>query len=186
MCPTQAHCVEVFWVPDNPSRPTQGHLEGQKGPKKTLFSPLTELTAATPPKFRSFHPLELFRLIHLRPNHDPFFAENPFSPADEAVFNVHGAGGTKLTFRCNTACAKARRLENHFICICNVNFTDVWAYQVLERINYETQLRTDQKLSSSIFPCCCCASVLFKDIKNDITMSQTRKYKNTNTKKITH
>ena len=36
---TQAHCVEVLWVPVDPSRPSQGHRGGQKGPKKRLFSP---------------------------------------------------------------------------------------------------------------------------------------------------
>jgi len=36
---TQAHCVEVFWVPVDPSRPSQGHRGGQKGPKKPLSLP---------------------------------------------------------------------------------------------------------------------------------------------------
>ena len=30
--------------------------------------------------------MEFFGLIHKRPGYDPFFAENPFSPADELVF----------------------------------------------------------------------------------------------------
>ena len=34
---TQAHCVEVFWVPVDPSRPSQGHRGGQMGPKNDYF-----------------------------------------------------------------------------------------------------------------------------------------------------
>ena len=30
--------------------------------------------------------MEFFGLIHKRPDYDPFFAEKPFSPADELVF----------------------------------------------------------------------------------------------------
>ena len=30
--------------------------------------------------------MEFFGLIHKRPGYDPFFADNPFSPADELVF----------------------------------------------------------------------------------------------------
>ena len=63
-------------------------------------------------------------------------------------------------------------------------------------LNCETQLFTDQKLSSSIFPCSFVRPTkrqkdptcgiflkrgLFKDVKNDIPMCQTCKYKNTNT-----
>ena len=33
MRPTQAHCVEVFWMPFGPSRPSPGLRGGQKGPK---------------------------------------------------------------------------------------------------------------------------------------------------------
>ena len=69
----------------------------------------TESTAATPPKFRSFYPLEFFGLIHKRPGYDPFFAENPFSPADEFVFM--GLVVRSCHFDV-TACAEARRLEN--------------------------------------------------------------------------
>ena len=67
----------------------------------------TESTAATPPKFRSFYPLELFGLIHKRPGYDPFFAKNPFSPADEFVFM--GLVVRSCYFDV-TACAEARRL----------------------------------------------------------------------------
>ena len=72
----------------------------------------TESTAATPPKFRSFHPLELFGLIHKRPGHDPFFAKNQFSPADEFVFM--GLVVRSCHFDV-TACAKARRLEKYIL-----------------------------------------------------------------------
>ena len=67
----------------------------------------TESTAATPPKFRSFYPLELFGLIHKRPGHDPFFAKNQFSPTDEFVFM--GLVVRSCHFDV-TACAEARRL----------------------------------------------------------------------------
>ena len=57
----------------------------------------TELTAAKPPKFRSFHPLELFGFIQKRLGHDLFFAENQFSPVfTRRQVRVHGASGTKL------------------------------------------------------------------------------------------
>jgi len=68
----------------------------------------TESTAATPPKFASFYPLEFFGLIHKRPGYDPFFAENPFSPADEFVFM--GLVVRSCHFDV-TACAEARRLD---------------------------------------------------------------------------
>ena len=61
------------------------------------------------PKFQSFYPLELFELIHKRPGHDPFFAENQFSPADEFVFM-----GLRICHFDVTACAKVRRLDNKF------------------------------------------------------------------------
>ena len=60
-----------------------------------------------PPKFRLLHPLELFGLIHKRHGHDPFFAENPFSPADEFVFT--GLVGRSCHFYVTT-CAQARQL----------------------------------------------------------------------------
>ena len=69
----------------------------------------TESTAATPPKFRSFYLLEFFGLIHKRPGYDPFFAGNPFSPADEFVFM--GLVVRSCHFDV-TACAEARRLDN--------------------------------------------------------------------------
>ena len=53
--------------------------------------------------------MEFFGLIHKRPGYDPFFAENPFSPADELVFM--GLVVRKCHFDV-TACAEARRLEN--------------------------------------------------------------------------
>ena len=67
----------------------------------------TESTAATPPKFRSFYPLEFFGLIHKRPGYDPFFAENPFAPADEFVFM--GLVVQSCHFNV-TACAEASQL----------------------------------------------------------------------------
>ena len=67
----------------------------------------TESTAATPPKFRLFYPLEFFGLIHKRPGYDPFFAENPFSPADELVFMGLMVRSCHINV---TACAEARRL----------------------------------------------------------------------------
>ena len=88
-----------FWPP-----------RAQKTAKTAHFGPSagkTESTAATPPKFRSFYPLELFGLIHKRPGYDPFFAENPFSPADEFVFM--GLVVRSCHFDV-TACAEARRL----------------------------------------------------------------------------
>jgi len=51
--------------------------------------------------------LEFFGLIHKRPGYDPFFAENPFSPADEFVFM--GLVVRSCHFDV-TACAEARRL----------------------------------------------------------------------------
>jgi len=70
----------------------------------------TESTAATPPKFRSFYPLELFGLIHKRPGQDPFFAKNQFSPTDEFVFM--GLVVRSCHFDV-TACAEARRLDKY-------------------------------------------------------------------------
>ena len=69
----------------------------------------TESTAATPPKFRSFYPLELFGLIHKRPGQDPFFAKNQFSPTDEFAFM--GLVVRSCHFDV-AACAEARRLDN--------------------------------------------------------------------------
>ena len=89
-----------FWAPS-----------AQKTAETARFGPSagkTESTAATPPKFRSFYPLEFFGLIHKRPGYDPFFAENPFSPADEFVFM--GLVVRSCHFDV-TACAEARRLE---------------------------------------------------------------------------
>merc|ERR1711867_131859 len=88
-----------FWAP-----------RGQKTAKTACFGPSagkTELTAATPPKFRSFYPLELLGLIHKRPGRDLFFAKNQFSPADEFVFM--GLVVRSCHFDV-TACAEARRL----------------------------------------------------------------------------
>ena len=84
----------------------------------------TESTAATPPKFRSFYPLELFGLIHKRPGYDPFFAENPFSPADEFVFMGLVARSCHFDV---TACAEARRLDNHHHNHCNIA-AKTWFY----------------------------------------------------------
>ena len=36
--PTQAHSVEMFWLPVDPSRLSQGHRGGQKGPQKWELS----------------------------------------------------------------------------------------------------------------------------------------------------
>ena len=88
-----------FWAP-----------RGQKTAETARFGPSagkTESTAATPPKFASFYPLEFFGLIHKRPGYDPFFAENPFSPADEFVFM--GLVVRSCHFNV-TACAEAHRL----------------------------------------------------------------------------
>merc|ERR1711989_295093 len=60
----------------------------------------TESTAAMPPKFRSFYPLELFGLIHKRPDQDPFFCQKPVFTHRRV--RIHGASGTKLPFRCNS------------------------------------------------------------------------------------
>jgi len=87
-----------FWAP-----------RAQKTAETARFGPSagkTESTAATPPKFAS---LEFFGLIHKRPGYDPFFAENPFSPADEFVFM--GLVVRSCHFDV-TACAEARRLDN--------------------------------------------------------------------------
>ena len=46
-------------------------------------------------------------MIHKRPGYDPFFAENPFSPADELVFMGLVARSCHFDV---TACAEARRL----------------------------------------------------------------------------
>jgi len=67
----------------------------------------TESTPATAPKFRSFHPLEFFGSIHKRPGYGPFFAENPFSPANEFV--LMGLVVRKCHFDV-TACGEARQL----------------------------------------------------------------------------
>ena len=37
MCPIQTHCVEVFWMPVSPSRPSPGLRGGQKGPWTKIF-----------------------------------------------------------------------------------------------------------------------------------------------------
>ena len=62
---------------------------------------------ATAPKFCSFYPLESSGLMHKRPGYGPFFAENPFSPANEFV--LMGLVVRKCHFDV-TACAEARRL----------------------------------------------------------------------------
>ena len=67
-----------------------------------------KLTAATAPKFWSFYPLESSRLMKKRSCYDPFFAENQFSPGDEAV--LMGLVVRKCHFHV-TACAEAHRLE---------------------------------------------------------------------------
>ena len=85
-----------FWTP-----------RGQKTARFGPSSGKTESRAASPPEFWSFHPLELFGLIHKRPGHDPFFAENQFSPADEFVFM--GVVVRSCHFDV-TACAEAGRL----------------------------------------------------------------------------
>ena len=66
-----------FWAP-----------RARKTAETARFGPSigkTESTPATALKFRSFDPLEFFGSIHKRPGYGPFFAENPFSPADEFV-----------------------------------------------------------------------------------------------------
>ena len=59
---------------------------GRKITETTHFGPSTGKNESTPPTCWSFHALELFRLIHKQPGHDPFFAENQFSLTDEFVF----------------------------------------------------------------------------------------------------
>ena len=102
--------VYIMIVPVSPPR-------ARKKAKTARFGPSagkTESTAAKPPKFASFYPLEFFGLIHKRPGYDPFFAEKPFSPADEFVFM--GLVVRSCHFDV-TACAEARRLEKlHFAC----------------------------------------------------------------------
>ena len=49
-------------------------------------------------------------MINKRPGYDPFFAKNPFSPADEFVFM--GLVVRSCHFDV-TACAEARRLDNY-------------------------------------------------------------------------
>ena len=51
--------------------------------------------------------MHFFGLIHKRPGYDQFFAENPFSPADELVFMGLVARSCHFDV---TACAEARRL----------------------------------------------------------------------------
>ena len=48
--------------------------------------------------------MEFFGLIHKRPGYDSFFAENPFSPADELVFMGLVARSCHFDV---TACAEA-------------------------------------------------------------------------------
>ena len=57
--------------------------------------------------------MHFFGLIHKRPGYDPFFAENPFSPADEFVFMGLVVRSCHLDV---TACAEARRLDNSDFC----------------------------------------------------------------------
>ena len=59
------------------------------------------------PKFCSFYPMASSGLMHERPGYGPFFAENPFSPANEFV--LMGLVVRKCHFDV-TACAEARRL----------------------------------------------------------------------------
>ena len=81
-----------------------------RGPRAETarFGPSAGKTESTPPKFRSFYPLEFFGLIHKRPGYNPFFAENPFAPADEFVFM--GLVVQSCHFDV-TACAEARWLD---------------------------------------------------------------------------
>ena len=106
----------------------------------------TELMAATAPKFRSFYPLELFGLIHKRPGHDPFFADNPFSPTDEFAFM--GLVVRSCHFDV-TACAEARQLalrarraswlDNNFLPLCiDTPYIRTWQLGVLLRSSKST------------------------------------------------
>jgi len=107
--------VQKVYVPFWPPRARKTAETARFGPSAGK----TESTAATPPKFASFYPLEFFGLIHKRPGYDPFFAENPFSPADEFVFM--GLVVRSCHFDV-TACAETRRLENkHFLIMSSKN-----------------------------------------------------------------
>ena len=68
-----------------------------------------KLTAAMAPKFWSFYPLESSGLMKKQSRYGPFFGENQFSPADEAV--LMGLVVRKCHFHV-TACAEAHRLDN--------------------------------------------------------------------------
>jgi len=112
----------------------------------------TESTAATPPKFASFYPLEFFGLIHKRPGYDPFFAENPFSPADEFVFM--GLVVRSCHFDV-TACAKGRRLDKLSI-------------QIYKSVNKRFSL-LDSRLQQ--FFCTACSQLLPQKMSTRLTLS---------------
>ena len=74
----------------------------RKTAKTARFGPpagKTESTAATAPKFRSFHPLESSGLMKNGPLRPVFRRKSVFT---RRRVRVGGAGGTKVPFRCNS------------------------------------------------------------------------------------
>ena len=74
---------------------------GPPGPSEDLLSPIKILVVL---------PLRIIRIDEKTARYDPFFGENQFSPADEAVFMFSWwyEGAVSMY----TACAEARRLKN--------------------------------------------------------------------------
>ena len=71
-------------------------------------------------------------MIHKRPGYDPFFAENPFSPADELVFMGLVARSCHFDV---TACAEARRLAQRAKRLLR-GFSALWASRRASRAGW--------------------------------------------------
>ena len=62
---------------------------GPQGPKNGPFRAMggkKPIGGCNATKILVVSPIGTFRIDYKRPSHDPFFAENLFSPADESVF----------------------------------------------------------------------------------------------------
>ena len=81
--------------------------------------------------------MHFFGLIHKRPGYDQFFAENPFSPADELVFMGLVARSCHFDV---TACAEARRLAQRAERPLR-GLSALWASRRASRAGWKTALK---------------------------------------------
>ena len=61
-----------------------GPKNGRNGPFRAIGGK-NRIDGCDTTKISVILPVRIFGLIHKRPGYDPFFAENPFSPAGEFV-----------------------------------------------------------------------------------------------------